>query len=64
MPFDNLRMRAEGDKRPVIQVKTEWFQYGVPDLIFDDYTKAINHYRYMGITAVQVRERNEDGFSQ
>ena len=58
--IDMLRMRPDGDKRSVIEVKGEWLEeQEYPDIIFEDYTKTVNYYRGKGILVCQVAQRDE-----
>lgn len=54
--FDHarLRMRQDGDFRHDVEVKGEWLQHGVPDLIFEDRNSMVEFWRSRDIPCFQV----------
>lgn len=53
-----IRMRSDGDRREDYEVKAEYLQYGIPNLIFEDRTQMVEMWRSQGIRVAQVADGN------
>lgn len=54
-----LRMRPDGDFRTDIELKGQWLANSPkPDLMFDDRSKSVAHWRSLGITVCQVADND------
>ena len=53
--YHALRMRADGDFRSGHTIKMEWMEEaGLPDIMFEDSTRAAEQFRASGLAVVQV----------
>lgn len=51
-----MRMRSKGDRREDFEVKQKFFDYGIPDLVFEDRRQLVDMYRARGIRVAHVAE--------
>ena len=56
--YRELKMRPNGDHRRDTELKEGWMEHGKPNIMFDDRTRSIAHWRSLGICAVQVAQHD------